>query len=85
MKDEVASADRIFEDQSTEFKARPFNRKIFENTGALPHIDKKSKTTFEEFSLSRSNNKLAKKTLEEYIGNRENNSANLFRARSFSG
>ena len=84
MKDDIASADKINEDHSQEFKARPFNKKIFEHTSSLPQIDKKTATNFEEFVLSKSNTMLAKKTLDEYLQNKENNSANLFRARSFS-
>ena len=30
MKDDIASADKINEDHSQEFKARPFNKKIFD-------------------------------------------------------
>lgn len=46
-------------------------------------MEKKGKTTFDEFCLSKSNTKLAKKTLEEYLVNKENKGCN-FKARSVS-
>ena len=59
-------------DNMHEFKARPFNRKIFEkSSGKLPSVDKRAPTQFTEFSLSNSNIKLGKRTLEEYL-NKEN-------------
>lgn len=79
----IASADRAYDSYKTEFKAKPLNKKIFENVPKLPSIEKKQQTTFEEFSLSRSNAKLAKKSLVEYMRNKENSNSNiLFRARS---
>ena len=51
-----------------EFKARPFNRKIFEKSaGKLPSVERKAPTQFTEFSLSHSNIKLGKRTLNEYL------------------
>jgi hypothetical protein len=50
--------------ESSEFKARPFNKKIFEKTASLPKVNKRQGTSFEEFTLSKSNSKLNKKTLE---------------------
>jgi len=39
------------------FKARPLNMKIFDrNFAKLPSVERKQKTTFDEFSLSNSNN-----------------------------
>lgn len=49
------------------FKARPLNQKIFESQAKLPSVERKEKTTFEEFHLSGSNATLAKKTLVEYV------------------
>lgn len=54
---------------------------MFEAPPKLPEIEKKGRTEFEEFSLSRSNAHLAKKTLVEYLINKEN--TQIFRARSF--
>lgn len=72
------------EQTSSEFKARPFNRRIFETACKLPLVDKRNTTGFDEFHLSKSNAKLAKKTFIEYITNKENACSNqLFRARSF--
>lgn len=87
LKDEfgLASADRIHERDAemlsnSEFKARPLNKKIFEQIGKLPEVDKKATTHFDEFRLSQSNVKLSKKTIEEYRLNKEN--SYHFKARS---
>ena len=47
----VASADhaRSREYPLTDFKARPFNRRLFEEINRLPDKDKRSTTAFEEF------------------------------------
>ncbi len=50
----------------------------------LPQIEKRGRTSFTEFTLSKSNSKLAKKTLEDYLYNKENSNMNVFRARSVS-
>lgn len=76
----VASADKVL--VCSDFKARPLNKRIFDTQPKLPVIERRQKTDFDEFRLSRSNAKLAKKTLEEYQ-NKENSSVNLFRAKSF--
>lgn len=64
LKDEffIASADRAKKEQNIEFKARPFNKKIFETQGKLPSVSKRGQTEFYEFRLSKSNAKLANKT-----------------------
>lgn len=58
---------------ASQFKARPFNRKIFEKSaGKLPSVERKETTSFNEFSLSNSNAHLGKRTLGEYLLNKEN-------------
>lgn len=71
--DYIASADKALEctHVHSDFKAKPFNKKIFENP-FVPKIEKKEVVSFEEFKLSKSNTKLAKKSLEEYLYNKEN-------------
>lgn len=65
----------------SDFKAKPFNKKVFENP-FIPKIEKKTQISFEEFNLSKSNTKLAKRTLDEYMNDKENTSMNIFRAKS---
>jgi len=56
IKDEfiLASADKAKEycHCESEFKARPFNKKIFESMSKLPSVERKNQTGFSEFQLS---------------------------------
>ena len=47
----------------SQFKARKINKKIFERPSALPVVEKKDKTGFNEFKISKSNK--APKSIEE--------------------
>ena len=60
------------QNNTPKFKAKPLNRKIFENQPSLKQVDKKPMTNFTEFNLSKSNCKLGKRTFEEYMTNKEN-------------
>lgn len=51
------------EKEIAQFKARKFNKKIFERTSKLPEVEKKDKTDFSEFKISKTNKSL--KTIEE--------------------
>ncbi len=89
LKDDMsfASAGDLLETHSahnTAFKARPFNKKVFDRIESLPTVEKKKETKFTEFSLSKSNCKLGKKTFTEYVTNKENAcvATNSFRAKS---
>ena len=82
---EVMSADQAMKEQgnnTTGFKARPLNKRIFE-TAFKPSKTEKKVIAFDEFKLSKSNGKLAKRSLFEYLKDKENNGTG-FRARSFS-
>jgi len=49
------------------FKARPFNKIIFQKEASLPQVEKKKATDFSGFKLSNSNAKLGRKALEDYL------------------
>ena len=49
------------------FKATPINPHLFEHASRLPAVERKSATSFQEFSLSCSNTQLGKRTYNEYL------------------
>jgi hypothetical protein len=56
-KDDYSMHEDSANKHESTFKARPFNRKIFEKSAGklAPSVEKKPTTHFEEFSLSHSN------------------------------
>lgn len=66
------------------FKARPLNKAIFERQASLPAVEKKQKTTFEQFKLSQTNIKLGAKTLVEYKEELEKIEKSNFKARALN-
>ena len=65
------------------FKARPFKKIIFEKADSLPQVEKRGKTSFEEFKLSNPECVLRNKSLIEYQKELERMKNARFRARSF--
>ena len=52
-------SQETIEPESSNFKAKPLNKKIFERPSKLPEVPKKEKTDFAAFSLSQTNKKAA--------------------------
>ena len=50
-------SQEAIEPESSAFKAKPLNKKIFERPPKLPEVPKREKTDFLEFSLSQTNKK----------------------------
>jgi 5-methylcytosine-specific restriction endonuclease McrBC regulatory subunit McrC len=67
---------------TSDFKALPLNKKIFDKQDSLPEVGKKSATSFDEFKLSRPNSKLGKRSLEDYLTEQERLKKAEFKARS---
>jgi hypothetical protein len=65
LKDDFKGSDSHSQ-KASDFKAKPLNKKIFEEGPKLPEVEKRLKTTFDEFQLSKSNGKLGKRSLIEY-------------------
>ena len=66
-----------------DFKARPIKKDIFTKVDALPEVEKREKTTFEEFQLSNPTSDLRKRTYVEYQKELEAMEKAKFKARNF--